>query len=62
MGMASMGSAMSGMVKDFNAMYSGGGPQQQPQQPQQQQQMMGGGGDFEPMAANEAGWGNSSLF
>jgi hypothetical protein len=55
-------SAMSGMVKDFNAMYSGGGPQQQPQQPQQQQQMMGGGGDFEPMAANEAGWGNSSLF
>jgi hypothetical protein len=61
MGMASMGSAMSGMVKDFNAMYSGGGPQQQPQQPQQQQQqqqMM----DYEPMAANEAGWGNSSLF
>lgn len=56
-----MGGAMSGMVKDFNAMYSGGGPQQQPQQPQQQQ-MMGGGGDFEPMAANEAGWGNSSLF
>jgi hypothetical protein len=53
--------AMSGMVKDFNAMYSGGGPQQQQQQqPQQQQQMMGG--DFEPMAANEAGWGNSSLF
>ena len=51
-------SAMSGMVKDFNAMYSGGGPQQQPQQ-QQQQQMVG---DFEPMAANEAGWGNSSLF
>jgi len=51
-------SAMSGMVKDFNAMYSGGGPQQQPQQPQQQQQMM----DYEPMAANEAGWGNSSLF
>ena len=51
-------SAMSGMVKDFNAMYSGGGPQQQqPQQQQQQQQM-----DFEPMAANEAGWGNSSLF
>jgi hypothetical protein len=59
MGMASMGSAMSGMVKDFNAMYSGGGPQQQPQQPQQQQQQMM---DFEPMAANEAGWGNSSLF
>ena len=55
----SMSSAMSGMVKDFNAMYSGGGPQQQPQQ-QQQQQMMAG--DFEPMAANEAGWGNSSLF
>jgi hypothetical protein len=54
-----MGGAMSGMVKDFNAMYSGGGPQQQ-QQPQQQQMM--GGGDFEPMAANEAGWGNSSLF
>ena len=54
-----MGNAMSGMVKDFNAMYSGGGPQQQPQQ-QHQQQMMGG--DFEPMAANEAGWGNSSLF
>jgi hypothetical protein len=46
------------MVKDFNAMYSG---QPQQQQPQQQQQMMGGG-DFEPMAANEAGWGNSSLF
>jgi hypothetical protein len=41
-------------------MYSGGGPQQQqPPQQQQQQQMMG---DFEPMAANEAGWGNSSLF
>jgi len=61
MGMASMGmgNAMSGMVKDFNAMYSGGGPQQQPQQPQQQQQQMM---DFEPMAANEAGWGNSSLF
>jgi len=59
MGMASMGSAMSGMVKDFNAMYSGGGPQQQqPQQQQQQQPMM----DYEPMAANEAGWGNSSLF
>ena len=61
MGMASMGmgNAMSGMVKDFNAMYSGGGPQQQ-QQPQQQHQqpMM----DYEPMAANEAGWGNSSLF
>jgi len=54
-----MGGAMSGMVKDFNAMYSGGGPQQQQQQQnQQQQQMM----DFEPMAANEAGWGNSSLF
>lgn len=51
-----MGNAMSGMVKDFNAMYSGGGPQQQ-QQPQQQQMM-----DSEPMAANEAGWGNSSLF
>ena len=49
--------AMSGMVKDFNAMYTGGGPQQQQQQ-QQQQPMM----DFEPMAANEAGWGNSSLF
>ena len=59
MGMASMGSAMSGMVKDFNAMYSGGGPQQQQPQQQQQQQMAG---DFEPMAANEAGWGNSSLF
>jgi hypothetical protein len=60
---AQMG-GMSSMVKDFNAMYSGGGPQQQQQpqqQPQQQQQMMGGG-DFEPMAANEAGWGNSSLF
>jgi hypothetical protein len=55
---AQMGGAMSGMVKDFNAMYSGGGPQQQPAQQQQQQQMM----DFEPMAANEAGWGNSSLF
>jgi hypothetical protein len=57
---AQMGGAMSGMVKDFNAMYSGGGPQQQQQQQQnqQQQQMM----DFEPMAANEAGWGNSSLF
>jgi len=58
---AQMG-GMSSMVKDFNAMYSGGGPQQQqpPQQQQQQhQQMMG---DFEPMAANEAGWGNSSLF
>ena len=54
-----MANAMSGMVKDFNAMYSGGGPQQQqPQQQQQQQPMM----DFEPMAANEAGWGNSSLF
>jgi hypothetical protein len=47
---------MSSMVKDFNAMYSGGGPQQPVQQPQQQ--MM----DFEPVAANEAGWGNSSLF
>jgi hypothetical protein len=58
---AQMGGAMSGMVKDFNAMYSGGGPQQQQQQQHQQQQMMGGG-DFEPMAANEAGWGNSSLF
>ena len=32
----------------------------QPPQQQQPQQMMGG--DFEPMAANEAGWGNSSLF
>jgi hypothetical protein len=53
---AQMGGGMSGMVKDFNAMYSGGGPQQQQQQ--QQPQMM----DFEPMAANEAGWGNSSLF
>ena len=53
--------AMSGMVKDFNAMYSGGGPQlqQQQQQQQNQQQPMA---DFEPMAANEAGWGNSSLF
>ena len=52
--------AMSGMVKDFNAMYSGGGgPQQQQQQQQQQNQPMM---DFEPMAANEAGWGNSSLF
>jgi hypothetical protein len=49
---------MSGMVKDFNAMYSGQGQQQPQQQQQQQQQMM----DFEPMAANEAGWGNSSLF
>ena len=58
MGMASMGSAMSGMVKDFNAMYSGGGPQQQQPQQQQQQPMT----DYEPMAANEAGWGNSSLF
>jgi hypothetical protein len=56
MGMG-MGNAMSGMVKDFNAMYSGGGPQQQPQHHPQQQMM-----DFEPMAANEAGWGNSSLF
>ncbi len=56
---AQMGMGMSSMVKDFNAMYSGGGPQQQQQQQnQQQQQMM----DFEPMAANEAGWGNSSLF
>ena len=55
---AQMG-GMSGMVKDFNAMYSGQGQQQpQQQQHQQQQQMM----DFEPMAANEAGWGNSSLF
>ena len=54
---AQMGMGMGNMVKDFNAMYSGGGPQQQQQQ-QQQQQMM----DFEPMAANEAGWGNSSLF
>ena len=56
MGMG-MGNAMSGMVKDFNAMYSGGGPQQPAQQQMQQPQM-----DFEPMAANEAGWGNSSLF
>ena len=55
---AQMG-GMSGMVKDFNAMYSGQQQQpQQQQQQQQQQQMM----DFEPMAANEAGWGNSSLF
>ena len=54
---AQMGMGVGSMVKDFNAMYSGGGPQQQPQQ-QQQQPMM----DFEPMAANEAGWGNSSLF
>jgi hypothetical protein len=54
---AQMG-GMSGMVKDFNAMYSGQGQQQPQQQQQQQQQMM----DFEPMAANEAGWGNSSLF
>ena len=53
---AQMGMGMGNMVKDFNAMYSGGGPQQQQQQ--QQQQMM----DYEPMAANEAGWGNSSLF
>jgi hypothetical protein len=59
MGMG-MGNAMSSMVKDFNAMYTGGGAQQPAQQQQQQQQMMGG--DFEPMAANEAGWGNSSLF
>jgi hypothetical protein len=51
-----MGMGAGSMVKDFNAMYSGGGPQQQQQQ--QQQQMM----DYEPMAANEAGWGNSSLF
>jgi hypothetical protein len=51
-----MGMGAGSMVKDFNAMYSGGGPQQQQQQ--QQQPMM----DFEPMAANEAGWGNSSLF
>jgi hypothetical protein len=51
---------MSGMVKDFNAMYSGGGPQQQQQQQQQQQPQ--GMMEFEPMAANEAGWGNSSLF
>lgn len=57
MGMG-MGNAMSGMVKDFNAMYSGQ-QQQHQQQPQQQQQPMA---DFEPMAANEAGWGNSSLF
>jgi hypothetical protein len=54
---AQMG-GMSGMVKDFNAMYSGQGQQQPQHQQQQQQQMM----DFEPMAANEAGWGNSSLF
>jgi hypothetical protein len=54
---AQMGMGMSSMVKDFNAMYSGGGPQQQQQQMQQPQMM-----DFEPMAANEAGWGNSSLF
>jgi hypothetical protein len=54
---AQMG-AMGGMVKDFNAMYSGQPQQPQQQQHQQQQQMM----DFEPMAANEAGWGNSSLF
>ena len=54
---AQMG-GMSGMVKDFNAMYSGQPQQPQQQQHQQQQQMM----DFEPMAANEAGWGNSSLF
>lgn len=53
---AQMGMGMSSMVKDFNAMYSGGGPQQQQQQMQQPQM------DFEPMAANEAGWGNSSLF
>ena len=56
---AQMG-GMGSMVKDFNAMYSG---QQHPQQQAApQQQMMAGGGDFEPMAANEAGWGNSSLF
>ena len=54
---AQMG-GVSSMVKDFNAMYAGGGPQQPQQQQQQQQPMM----DFEPMAANEAGWGNSSLF
>ena len=54
---AQMGMGMGNMVKDFNAMYSGGGGPQQQQQ-QQQQQMM----EFEPMAANEAGWGNSSLF
>lgn len=53
-----MGNAMSGMVKDFNAMYSGGGPQQQQQQQQHQPQPM----MDEPMAANEAGWSNSSLF
>ena len=58
---AQMSGGMSSMVKDFNSMYSG---QQQPQQQAAapQQQMMAGGGDFEPMAANEAGWGNSSLF
>lgn len=54
---AQMGMGMGNMVKDFNAMYSGGGPQQQQQQMQQPQMM-----DFEPVAANEAGWGNSSLF
>ena len=54
--------AMSGIVKDFNAMYSGGGPQQQQQQQQQPQQQPHGMMDSEPMAANEAGWGNSSLF
>jgi hypothetical protein len=53
---AQMGMGVGSMVKDFNAMYAGGG---QPQQQQQQQQPMM---DFEPMAANEAGWGNSSLF
>jgi len=53
-------SGMGSMVKDFNAMYSG--QQHPPQQAAPQQQMMAGGGDFEPMAANEAGWGNSSLF
>jgi hypothetical protein len=54
---AQMGMGMGNMVKDFNAMYSGGGGPQQQQQHQQQPMM-----DFEPMAANEAGWGNSSLF
>lgn len=54
---------MSSLVKDFNAMYSGQQhPQQQAAAPQQQQMPMMGGGDFEPMAANEAGWGNSTLF
>ena len=55
---AQMGMGVGSMVKDFNAMYSGQGQQQHPQQQQQPQGMM----DFEPMAANEAGWGNSSLF